>query len=138
MFYILKPPKFWVTYCPIGPPDFEKKNNVRGHPGGRCGRSYLPKLSHFSLFQARGEVILHSIYRKNIPKDYHFSSKLQKTAKTSPCFKFVGLPLNMHVFIITKLQVVNLFNLTIFFKKVYNYFIIICSLLLKCHTFPCL
>ena len=24
---------------------------------------------------------------------YHFSSKLQKTVKTSPCFKFVGLPL---------------------------------------------
>ena len=46
-----------------------------------------------SLFQAQGEVVLHRIYRKNIPKDYHFSSKLQKTVKTSACFKFVGLPL---------------------------------------------
>ena len=26
-------------------------------------------------------------YRKNIPKDYHFSSKLQKAIKTSPCFQ---------------------------------------------------
>ena len=57
------------------------------------GRSYPPKLSHFSLYQAQREVVLHRIYRKNIPKDYHFSSKLQKTVKTSPCFKFVGLPL---------------------------------------------
>ena len=52
----------------------------------------LPNLSHSSLFQAQGEVVLHRVYRKNIPKDYHFSSKLQKTVKTSPCFKFVGLP----------------------------------------------
>ena len=58
---------------------------LRGHPGGRHGRSYLPKLSHFSLFQAQGEVVLHRIYRKNIAKDYHFSSKLKKTIKTSPC-----------------------------------------------------
>ena len=35
------------------------------------------------------------IYRKNIPKDYHFSSKLQNMVKTSPCFKFVGLPLTV-------------------------------------------
>ena len=56
------------------------------------GRSYLPKLSHFSLFQVQGEVVLHRIYRKNSSKDYHFSSKLQKTVKTSPCFKLVGLP----------------------------------------------
>ena len=32
-------------------------------------------------------------FYKNIPKDYHFSSKLQETVKT-PCFKFVGLPLD--------------------------------------------
>ena len=34
------------------------------------------------LFQTQGEVVLHKIYRKNIPKD--FSSKLQKAVKTSP------------------------------------------------------
>ena len=48
-------------------------NKNRGHPGGRHGRSYLPKLSHFSLFQARIEVVLHRINRKKISKDYHFS-----------------------------------------------------------------
>ena len=62
----------------------------RDHPGGRRGRSDLPILSYFSLFQAQGEVVLYWIYRKNILKDYHFSSKLQKMVKTSPCFKFVG------------------------------------------------
>ena len=41
----------------------------RDHPRGRCG---LPNLIHFSLL----EVVLHSIYKKNIPKDYHFSIKL--------------------------------------------------------------
>ena len=66
---------------------------IRDQPGMRRSRSYLPKLSHFSLFQVQGEVVLHRIYRKNIPKDYHFSSKLQKMVKTSPWFKFVGLPL---------------------------------------------
>ena len=65
------------------------------YKSGRHGRSYLPKLSHFSLFQAQGEVVLHKVYRKNVPKDNHFSSKLQKTVKTSPCIKFVGLPLHM-------------------------------------------
>ena len=39
-----------------------------------------------------GLTVLYRIYRKNIPKDFHFSSKLQKV-KTSPCFKFVGWPL---------------------------------------------
>ena len=70
--------------------------NTRGHPGGRHRTIHLPKLSHFSLFQARGEVVLHRIYRKNIPKGYHFSLKLQKMVRTSPCFKFVGFPLNTH------------------------------------------
>ena len=42
-------------------------------------------------FQAQGEVVLHRIYRKNIPKDYHFYSKSWKMVITSPCFKFVGL-----------------------------------------------
>ena len=60
------------------------KDRGRGHLRGKRGRSYLPKLSHFSLYQAQGEVVLHRIYRQNIPKDYHFSSKLQKTVKTSP------------------------------------------------------
>ena len=41
-------------------------------------------------FQAQGEVVLIRIYRKNIPKDYHLSSNLQKTVKISPYFKFVG------------------------------------------------
>ena len=50
-------------------------------------------VSHFSLFQAQGEMVLHRIYRKNIPKDYHFSSKLQKMVKNSPCFNLVGLPM---------------------------------------------
>ena len=68
------------------------ENIVRGHPGRRRGRSYLPKLSHFSLFQAQGEVVLH---RKNTPKGYHFSSKLPKMVKTSSCFKFVELPLKV-------------------------------------------
>ena len=56
---------------------------------------------NFSLFQALEEVDLHRIYRQNIPNDYLFSSKLQKTVKTSPCFKFVGLPLeiNIHVYV---------------------------------------
>ena len=67
---------------------------IRGHPAGRSGRNYLPKLSHFSFFQAQWEVVLHSIYRKNIPKDFHFSSKLQNTVKTFPWLKFLGLPLN--------------------------------------------
>ena len=49
---------------------------TRGHPGG--------KLSHFSLFQAQGELVLHRIYRKNIPKDNHFSQKLQKESKLLP------------------------------------------------------
>ena len=70
-------------------------NHFWGHPGGRRGRSCLPKLFHFSLFQAEGEVVLHRIYRKNIPKVHHFSSELQKMVKTSPCFKFVGLPLHL-------------------------------------------
>ena len=56
-------------------------------PRGRRGRNGLPKLSHFSLFQAKGEALLHRIYKKNIPKDYHLSSKFQKMDKTSPCFK---------------------------------------------------
>ena len=73
----------------------------RGRPGGRRGRSYLPKLSHFSLFQAQGEVVLHRIYRKNIPKDYRFSSKLQKMVKTSPHFKIVGLPLCLMKYYLT-------------------------------------
>ena len=33
---------------------------------GRHGRSGLPKLSHFSLFQAQEEVVLHLIYRIEI------------------------------------------------------------------------
>ena len=56
-------------------------------PEGDMEESGLPKLSSFSLFQALGEEVLHRIYRKNIPKDYHFSSKLRKTFTTSPCFK---------------------------------------------------
>ena len=68
---------------------------IRDNPVGRRGWRYLPKLSYFSLFQAQGEVVLHRIYRKNIPKDYHFSSELQKKVKTSPCFKFLGLPLGI-------------------------------------------
>ena len=52
---------------------------------------------HFFLFQAQGEVVLHRLYRKNIPNEHHFSSKLRKTIKTSPCFKFVGLSLEIDV-----------------------------------------
>ena len=51
-----------------------------GLSGERRGRSYLPKLSHFSLFQDQGEVVLHRIYRMNIPKDYHFSTDKQVRA----------------------------------------------------------
>ena len=62
---------------------------------GSSWKETWEKLSHFSLFQAQGEVVLHRIYRKNIPKDFsnHFSSNLQKTVQNSPCFKSVGIPL---------------------------------------------
>ena len=53
---------------------------------GDMGEVISQKRSHFSLFQAQGELVLHGIYRKNFPKDYHFSSKLQRMVKTSPCF----------------------------------------------------
>ena len=71
---------------------------LRDHPRVILWESGLPKLSHFfSLFQAQEKVILHRIYRKNIPKDNLFSSKLWKIkmVKTSPCFKFVGLSLQL-------------------------------------------
>ena len=50
--------------------------------------------SPFFKLKPQGQVVLHRIYRKNIPKDYHFSSKLEKIVKTSPCFNCVGLPLS--------------------------------------------
>ena len=71
----------------------------RGYTRGRHGRSGLPKLLHFSLVQAQGEVVLHKIYRKSIFQHYHYSSlqkNYRKAVETSPCFKFVQLSLVIH------------------------------------------
>ena len=58
-------------------------------PRGRRGRSGLPNLSHFSLFQAQREFVLHRIYRKNIPKSLPF--KINENGQN----KFCGLSLGI-------------------------------------------
>ena len=83
---------------PLLPPLVTKFSDGRGanlnapplKSQGSSWRETWEKLSPKTVPLLPFEVVLHRIYRKNIPKDYHFSSKLQKTVKTSPCFKFVG------------------------------------------------
>ena len=64
--------------------------NGRDHPRGRRGQSGLPKLSHFSHFQAQGEVVLHGIFRKTVASLQNY----RKWVKISPCFKFIRLSLS--------------------------------------------
>ena len=53
----------------------------------------LNSVSLLPISSSGREGITLGYIEKNIPKDYRFSPKLQNTVKTSPCFKFVGLPL---------------------------------------------
>ena len=53
-------------------------------PGGRCERSYLPRLSHFSLVQAQGEVVINRMHRKNIPNIIISLQNYKKHSKLLP------------------------------------------------------
>ena len=66
----------------------------RDHPRGRHGRGGLTNCPTSPLFKL-GEKWFYTryVYIERIAKDYHFSSKLLKMVKTSPCFKFVDLSL---------------------------------------------
>ena len=54
---------------------------------GDVGEIIYKNWSAFPPFQAQGEVVLHRIYRKNITKDYYFSSKYRKQSKLLPVFQ---------------------------------------------------
>ena len=72
---------------------FRTREHNKGNAVARDHREVVSQFCHTSpFFKLRGKWFYHDrIYRKNIPKDYHFCSKLWKTVKSSPCFKFLVL-----------------------------------------------